>query len=75
MAGTGPVGCGREPNESPITRAAGDEGTGSRGESLMRLPTATLKEIEDDRLLHTETCWADVTDLSEESVLEAGRNI
>ncbi len=40
------------------------------GESPMRLLTATLKEIEDGRLLHAKTCWADVTDLSEESALE-----
>ncbi len=45
------------------------------GESLMRLPTATLREIEDGRLLHTKTCWVGVTDLSEESMLEAGRNV
>ncbi len=31
MAGTGPVDCGRKLNVIPITRAAGDEGTGSRG--------------------------------------------
>ncbi len=73
VAGTGPVGCEREPNVSPIMRAKKEQVVG--GEGLMRLPTATLKEIEDGRLLHTETCWADVTELSEESVLEAGRNV
>ncbi len=36
--------------------------------SLMHLPITPLKEIEDGRLLHTETRWADVTDVSEESV-------
>ncbi len=41
----------------------------------MQQPTATLKEIEYWRLLHTETHWADVTDVSEESVLDAGRNV
>ncbi len=35
-------------------------------ESLIRLQIAALKEIEDGRLLHTG--WADVTDVSEESV-------
>ncbi len=44
-------------------------------ESLMRLLTAILKEIEDGCLLHTETRWADMTDVSEESVLDAGRNV
>ncbi len=34
----GPVDCGRNPNGSPITKAAGDGGTGSRG----RKPDASL---------------------------------
>ncbi len=34
----GPVSFGRKPNVSPITRAAGDGGTGSRG----RKPDASL---------------------------------
>ncbi len=43
MAGVGSVRCRIEPGVSPITRAAGGEGTVVRGESLMRLPNATLK--------------------------------
>ncbi len=31
VAGVGPVRCRREPRVSPITRAAGGEGTGGRG--------------------------------------------
>ncbi len=57
---------------SPITRAAGGEG----GESLMHLPTDTLKEADADGLfLHTKPQGVGLTELSEESVLEAGRNV
>ncbi len=46
------------------------------GESLMHLPNATLKEADVDGLfLHTKPLGVSVTDLSEESVLEAGRNV
>ncbi len=46
------------------------------GEILMRLPNATLKEADVDGLfLHTKPLGMCVTDLSEESVLEAGRNV
>ncbi len=69
VAGTGPAVCGREPNVSPIMRVTKEQVVGE--ESLILFPTATLKEIENSCLLHYKTHWADVTDVSEESVLEA----
>ncbi len=46
------------------------------GESLMRPPTATLKETDTGGLfLHTKPRGVGVTELSEDSALEAGRNV
>ncbi len=81
------LGC-REP--PPRRKATGilvqDDGERSTGlksgrcgactESLMHLLTATLKEADADGLfLHTKPQGVGLTELSEESVLEAGRNV
>ncbi len=74
LASRGPVDCGREPNMSPIMRAAGDEGTGRRERKPDSSPNCRSERnwrwpFAAHRLGRCDRCeWG-------ECVLEAGRNV
>ncbi len=74
MAGTGSERCRGEPTVSPHMRPSGGERTDcSRGKTT-RSPTARPRINEDELVLHAKPRGVAVTDLSEESTFEAGRN-
>ncbi len=74
MAGTGSERCRGEPTASPHTRPAGGERTDCGGGKTTRPPTARPIIKENELVLHAKPRGVAVTDLSEESTFEAGRN-
>ncbi len=73
VAGTGSVRCRREPTVSPNTWPAGGKRTDCRGGKTNASPNCHNRKNEGELVLHTKLRGVVVTDLSEDSVFEAGR--